>query len=135
MNTSLIPKSLYQTLIIKGNNMPGFNEILASAKIRNDKYFAYANLKRKWCTEISCLIKEQNIYPIDKLFLHMIWNELNKKRDPDNIASFIKFILDALVISKIIPNDGWKNITGWHNSFIVSKIRMVEVRLYETNKE
>ena len=33
------------------------------------------------------------------------WREANRKRDVDNVQSSVKFILDALVVHKILPND------------------------------
>lgn len=33
------------------------------------------------------------------------WHEANRKRDVDNVQSSVKFILDALVVHKILPND------------------------------
>lgn len=33
------------------------------------------------------------------------WREANRKRDADNVQSSVKFILDALVLHKILPND------------------------------
>jgi Holliday junction resolvase RusA-like endonuclease len=38
------------------------------------------------------------------------WYCKDKRRDPDNIGSAVKYILDGLVSAKIIPNDGWRQI-------------------------
>lgn len=42
-------------------------------------------------------------YPVD-VTIH--WYEPNRRRDVDNIQSGTKFILDAMVKLKLIPNDG-----------------------------
>lgn len=126
----------YQTFTVIGD-MPGFNEMILAAKSfspKSKRYNGYASLKQKWGEIIESSILESNIFHIDKLFLHLIWNEPNRKRDPDNIAAFIKFILDALQKTNIIDNDGWNNVIGWRNDFIVSPPRSVEVRLYDKNR-
>ena len=55
------------------------------------------------------------------IFLHYTWYEPDKRRDKDNIAFAQKFIQDALVKSKIIKNDGWKEIVGFSHEFAVDK--------------
>ena len=127
----------YQSFKIENDNIPGFNEMILAAKSFGSKrgsYNGYASMKREWGKIIGSRIRESNIFHIDKLFLHLIWNEPTKRRDPDNIATFIKFILDSLQNEGIIDNDGWKHIDGWTNEFVLSKQRGVEVRLYEHNE-
>jgi Holliday junction resolvase RusA-like endonuclease len=124
----------YQTFKIESDTIPGFNEMIKAAKTfgaKRTKFNAYAAMKKAWAQRIGIVIRENNIFHIDKLFLHLIWYEPNKRRDPDNIAAFIKFILDALQKEKVIANDGWNNIAGWQNEFVLTDHRGVEVRLYE----
>ena len=45
--------------------------------------------------------------------LNFIWYEKTKRRDPDNVASAKKFILDALQKQDILPNDSRKYIYGF----------------------
>lgn len=48
------------------------------------------------------------------------WYEKNRRRDLDNISSFgRKVIQDALVIAKVLPDDGWRYIRGFDDSFYV----------------
>lgn len=124
----------YQEFSIYGDDMPGFNEILQAAKTRgrNSGLTLYAYLTKKWTNRIKDIVKQKNIYPVDKIFLDMVWIEKNKRRDPDNIAAFIKFILDALQKAQIIKNDGWSQVEGWKNKFIIGDQRGVMVRIYET---
>ena len=111
----------YQEFSVYGKDMPGFNEMIAASKsfghIRTG-YNKYAVMKKTITARVVEEIEKANIYPIDKIFLHMIWIEPTKRRDPDNIAAFIKFILDALQKAKIIKNDGWGQVKGWKNNFI-----------------
>ena len=53
------------------------------------------------------------------MHLHCLWKETNKRRDPDGFIVAKKFILDALVQSNIIPNDGWSEIAGFTDEFVV----------------
>ena len=125
----------YQKFTVYGKDLPGFNDFIAAAKSRNKNYNGYNALKSKWSKKIILSIEAANVFPIDKIFLHMIWCEPSKRRDPDNIASFIKFILDALQKANIIKNDGWRYVKGWRNEFIVGSKRGVEVRIYDTEDE
>jgi len=40
------------------------------------------------------------------------WHVPNAQKDPDNVRVCIKYVLDALVTSQIIPTDGWRYIVG-----------------------
>lgn len=40
------------------------------------------------------------------------WYEPNVKRDPDNVFSAVKFILDGMVEAGVIPDDGQKYVKG-----------------------
>lgn len=125
----------YQQFSVFGKDLPGFNDFIAAAKTRNKNYNGYNALKQRWSKKLVTAITAANIFPIDKIFLYLIWCEPNKRRDPDNIASFIKFILDALQKASIIKNDGWGCVKGWRNEFMVGHKRGVEVRIYDTEEE
>lgn len=49
--------------------------------------------------------------------LEVHFAEPNTLRDPDNIVSAKKFILDALQTQGIIPNDGQKQVLGFRESW------------------
>lgn len=61
------------------------------------------------------------------------WYEPNKQRDKDNISSFgRKVIQDALVKTKVLQNDGWKNVIGFSDEFDVdTKNPRIEVLIKE----
>lgn len=65
--------------------------------------------------------------------MHYRWYEENRKRDPDNISSFgRKVIQDALVREGILKNDGWKNITGFDDQFFIDRNNpRIEVEIEE----
>ena len=54
------------------------------------------------------------------VYIKYRWYERDRRRDLDNVSSFgRKVIQDALVATKVLQNDGWKNITGFQDSFFV----------------
>ena len=86
--------------------LPSLNE--ANNASRTSKYVG-ARLKKDTETIIICAIKAWKIKPVKKVkSINFYWYEPNKRRDPDNIFSAKKFILDALQTAGIIPTDGWR---------------------------
>lgn len=59
------------------------------------------------------------------------WHESTKKRDPDNIVFAKKFILDALVSMRVLPNDSRRYIKGFTDEVIDDKADFVIVELIE----
>lgn len=49
------------------------------------------------------------------------WHVKNKRKDKDNIAFAKKFVLDGMVESGLIPNDGWKEVGSLTDTFQVNK--------------
>lgn len=61
-----------------------------------------------------------------------LWIEQAKRRDLDNICFAQKFVQDALVSLKALPNDGWGYIGGFTHDFAVDrKNPRVEITIYE----
>jgi hypothetical protein len=48
------------------------------------------------------------------------WVESNKRKDPDNILSRKKFLLDAFVAAGLLPNDGWQQVLSISESWTVA---------------
>lgn len=67
------------------------------------------------------------------VFMEYLWVERNQRRDLDNISSFgRKVIQDSLVHSHVLKNDGWKEITGFSDTFEVdATYPRIEVRIRE----
>ncbi|MGC4018372.1 MAG: hypothetical protein QM793_03515 [Muricomes sp.] len=67
------------------------------------------------------------------VYIKYRWYEPDRQRDKDNISSFgRKVIQDALVQSKVLQNDGWKEITGFCDDFFVDrKNPRIEVEIRE----
>lgn len=83
--------------------------------------------------KVKCAIYEQlgKLRISKPVYMIYRWYEPNRKRDLDNISSFgRKVIQDALVHTKVIKNDGWKEITGFRDEFYVdSKNPRIEVEI------
>ena len=105
-----------QSVFIKGR-FPGLNEIIKTA--RGNK-FASAAQKKAHTERVyySCL----HLNPVKSADFIFTWYEKNKRRDKDNIAAGgTKYCLDGLVIAKVIPNDGWKEIRSITHKFEVGE--------------
>lgn len=126
----------YQEFTLHGTNIPGFNEMINGAMTFGSRRKgiianSYTAMKKKWITRIQSAVRAAEIEPVETLYLKILWIETNRKRDPDNIATFIKFILDGLQKADVIENDGWAQVKGWENKFIVGDKRGVNVRVYD----
>ena len=106
-------------LTVPGRLM-GLNEYIRLC--RSNKYSAAAekaHTESMIMLHIRTQLKNEKIN--GKVYLKFNWYEKNRKRDLDNIAFAHKFILDSLVKSQTIKNDGWANISGFSDSFYIDK--------------
>lgn len=84
----------------------------------------YRRAKEQAHELIALSIKQAKITPIGSVYVHFLWHEKNKRRDPDNFSSMgRKWVLDALVNCGILMNDGWGQILGWNDAWIVDQER------------
>lgn len=109
--------------------LEGLNElILANRRNR----FLGAKIKHEQtdiCAAAASGCRRPRGYP---LMIHIHWVEKNSRRDPDNVASAKKYILDGLQAAGIIENDGPKQIRGFIDTFSVDKDRpRIEVTIFE----
>lgn len=95
--------------------------------------FAGANLKKKMQTDISPYLSKlpQIKKPVKILFL---WQENDKRRDPDNLAFAQKFILDEMVKLQKIPNDTGRWIRGLYHDFTYGKGYKVTLTITEVDE-
>ena len=100
--------------------LPGLNEYIKAE--RTNKHKAAA-MKRDTEHIISFMIRDQlNGIKLNRpVVMHYTWAEPNRKRDKDNIAFARKFIQDSLVSMKVLPDDGWKYIEGFTDTFVVDR--------------
>lgn len=90
-------------IIIEGE-FPALNEIIALSK---SHFGAYSKAKKQHTEDvISNCWGEPSFEKVDALYF--TWFCKNKRKDPDNIAAGIKFVLDGLVEAGVLPGDGWR---------------------------
>lgn len=96
--------------------LPGMNELIDAN--RNSRYKG-AGLKKYWQHRVEMCIKRKSRPLREPVTITWVWIEKDRRRDPDNVAAGgKKIILDALVKTKFLRNDGWGNIQspmtdGW----------------------
>jgi hypothetical protein len=102
-----------QTLFIPGP-LPRLNELIGRER------WYYKNAKKQWGETIGWEIRRQHLRPMDRVFIRWIWQEKDQRQDPDNFCGIgKKFALDALVATGILKNDGWKQLAGWTDTWVV----------------
>lgn len=111
--------------------LPGLNDVVPKMD-RGFRARAYAKEKRAWTETVALLAKANKIPTLSRVRVGCIWRETNRKRDPDNVASAKKHIMDGLVLAGVLGNDGWKNIAGFSDDFEIGGAIGVEVTLTET---
>jgi Holliday junction resolvase RusA-like endonuclease len=110
--------------------LPGINEIIDAAKRGYRGYQPYADMKKNYGQMIQWLAKKMPQY--EKVIITITWYEPNAKRDIDNIMGGQKFILDALVKEKVIPNDTQRYVNEIRHNFEVDRDNpRVEVEIVE----
>lgn len=69
----------------------------------------------------------------EPVVMHYTWVEPNRRRDLDNICAFArKVIQDALVASGVLSGDGWAQIAGFDDRFLIdARCPRVEVEIEE----
>lgn len=126
-----------QTIEIPGK-LPYLNELIAASKQRgkskkNDRWFGYAALKRTHHRAICAVIRRSSLKPIKSpVSIHFHYHLLALRGDLDGIDSGArKFILDALVDCKILPNDNLTYVKGLSASFEKGVRRKVVLTITE----
>lgn len=107
--------------------LPTLNKVIAASK---SHYGVYSKMKKKYTQ----LVKDsaEGLPAIQSANFHITWYCKNRRSDPDNHASGIKFILDGLVEAGILPNDGWNEVLSISHSFQIDKANpRVEVEIFE----
>lgn len=111
--------------------LPSLNEYLSAC---NRSYYIGGKMKKEVDEMIGWFIlsakQSKTLYPTDApITLRFRWHEKTKRRDPDNIVSAKKFILDALQKQGIIPNDSRAYIKGFTDEIIDAKKDFIEVEI------
>lgn len=113
--------------------MPSLNEYVNTE--RGNRYGG-AGLKRnntQLCAVYCRAAMNQGFKFDNPSVVHCTWYMKNKRKDPDNIAFAIKFILDGMMKVGLIKNDNWEMIKGLKHDFVVDKEHpRVEIELEES---
>ncbi len=108
--------------------LPDLNTIIAASKAH---YGQYSDAKST-ATGIVSWLATSLPRGIKRVHVVCHWYCKNKRKDPDNVAAGVKFILDGLVHTGVLENDGWRQIAGIDHRFSVDKKSpRVEVELRE----
>lgn len=108
-----------QTFFIPGR-FAGQNE---TNNANRTHWAAGAKAKKVEQQTIMWAIKSARLAPVENypVTVRFLWKEPNRRRDPDNIVSAKKVILDALVQEGILRKDGWDEIAQFVESWAVDK--------------
>lgn len=102
------------------HQLPGMNEIIRAAKGGRKGVGRYSDLKARLNLELWAVVKEAKLqrpeWPV-RIVFH--WREPDKSRDLDNIRAGAKFVLDALVLAKVLDDDGWACVVGLADTFSI----------------
>ena len=111
------------------SSLPTLNEYINAE--RTNRYKA-AEMKRTAENLLMWHIKMQGVVKMIKpVQIEYKWIMPDRKKDKDNIAFAKKFIQDALVKMKVLPNDGWNNIDGFTDAFEIGEKAEVIVKITE----
>lgn len=121
--------------------LPSLNDIIDAnkqTKTRSGKMLVglgYTGMKERWGNAIVAIIRRAKVPPIKRVRVLFQWMESKRNRDPDNVAAGKKFVFDALVKAGVIENDGWKQVAGFSDVFIVSDRPGVEVSVRDESED
>lgn len=125
-----------QNYFVIEDKLPSLNDYIDACRTN---HYTGAKFKKKTESLISAYIlvakAKKTLTPTDKpVVVHFEWHEKTKKRDPDNVASAKKFILDAMQKSGIIPNDNRKYIKGFTDVILDASKDCVVVTIEEVKE-
>lgn len=102
-----------RSLVIPGP-LPSLNDVIAAN--RTSPYVG-ARQKRSVQQTIGWAIKAAKLPAIEgRVDLVITWYEPDRRRDPDNVHSAVKFILDALVDAQVLAGDRQRHIGSIHHN-------------------
>ena len=107
--------------------LPDLNEVVSANRANR---YGGAKLKSGVTNSLTWQIRALEIEPLVGCHdYHFTWCEPDRRRDPDNIYSAVKFIFDALQKAGVIDNDGWTQVGNVLHTSVVSSRVGVDVRI------
>ncbi len=116
-------------IIIIETKLPTLNEYI---NVERTNRYAAASLKKKYTNAVAKEVKGLDIPINTKFNITLVWYVKNNRKDHDNIAFGIKFILDGMCKAGVLANDNPKYIWNISHKFMVNKEERVVVILEET---
>jgi len=109
--------------------LPGYNEAHNEARAH---WSQAAKTKKQYTDSIGWLCKAHKIQLIEgKVDICVVWGTYKDHRDPDNIYSGIKYILDGLVLGGVLKGDTKKYIRriehNYNDQSIITAVRIFEI--------
>ena len=122
-------------IVIPGK-INGLNDFIDANRRKNGNWSGGNEMKQTDQKFISFFIPRGLRFK-GQIYLEYHFYEPNSRRDKDNISGYFhKVFQDALVACHAIPNDGWKEIKGWSDSFSVDRVNpRIEVRIKECREK
>lgn len=115
---------------IINQKLPSYNEYIDECR---SHWSRGAKFKKAIDTQIGYEVlrakAEKKLSPFSgPCVIYIEWHEKSKKRDVDNIQSAQKFILDALQLMKIIPNDSRRYVKQIYHEIVDDDRDYVKVK-------
>ena len=107
--------------IVVPGEFPTLTEIISAAK---NHHMKYSSMKQEFTerTRVYVLKHLAGVkISVNKATIHLHWIRRTKRADPDNIRAGSKFVLDGLVKSRLLADDGQGNIDCLSDSFGVDR--------------
>lgn len=112
------------TVFVRGK-LPGLNEYIDACR---ENRFKAAKMKRE--AEELIIWQTKHLSPIQsKSIFVFTWHEETRRRDPDNVCSAKKFILDALQKCGKLKNDNSRYVAGFEDHFVYEKEQGVTIEV------
>lgn len=115
---------------IKGD-FPGMNEFIKANRVTRGRWNQGNSMKQK---DQNSIAKQLPKWHTDKpVWIFYTYYCPNRKKDLDNISGYFhKVFQDALVQKKVIPNDNWRYIKGFSDTFYIDRENpRIEVEIKE----
>jgi Holliday junction resolvase RusA-like endonuclease len=113
------------------HKLPSYNEYIDACRSHWSRGAKLKkNIEKLIGYEILRARNEKKIAPLSNpCEVYIVWHESTKKRDVDNIQSAQKFILDALQLMKIIPNDSRRYVKQIYHKIVDDQRDFVKVTM------
>lgn len=111
-------KKNIQKLTIKGE----FTDLNTYINAERRNKFIAAKIKKDDTYRAMCYARRHlKSIQVPDVQINITWYSKNRRKDKDNISFAKKFIIDGIVAAGVLKDDGYKNIKGFTDTFMVDK--------------